>query len=222
MHFPQMRQLKSSELLKVYQLLRKTFGYQDWWPGDSPFEVIVGAILTQNTAWANVEKAIKNLKKARKLSLRALQRISRKKLSVLIRPAGYFNMKADRLKYFLDFLVREYEGNLRQMQHEKRATLRRKLLEVNGIGPETADSILLYALGKKSFVIDAYTRRIFSRHGLAEESDGYDSWQNIFIKALPQRRALYNDYHAQIVKLAKDYCRKTPDCKNCPLKGFFE
>jgi len=219
--FQKKRRLKPSDLGQVYQTLRKAFGHQKWWPGETPFEVIVGAILTQNTAWTNVEKAIVNLKKAKKLSFPALHRMSHKKLSRLIRPAGYFNVKADRLKCFMDFLMRECQGDLSKLKRGSMPALREKLLHVKGIGPETADSILLYALGKTSFVIDAYTRRIFSRHGVAPESESYELWREIFTQALPANSALFNDYHAQIVMTAKVHCRKSPLCEACPMRRFF-
>ncbi|MFH0984582.1 MAG: endonuclease III domain-containing protein [Candidatus Omnitrophota bacterium] len=215
------RKLKASQLLRVYAVLRKAFGHQKWWPGDTPFEVMVGAILTQNTAWTNVEKAILNLKKAKKLSFRTLRRVPAKELSQWIRPAGYFNVKADRLKWFTDFLDRECRGDLAKLKRHTMPLLREKLLAVKGIGPETADSILLYALDKTSFVIDAYTRRIFSRHGLAGEHEAYDAWREIFMRALPGDRDLYNDFHAQIVRTAKAHCRKIPLCEGCPLRSFF-
>jgi endonuclease-3 related protein len=182
---------------------------------------MVGAILTQNTAWTNVEKAIGNLKRAGKLSFKALWRISPGKLSRLIRPAGYFNVKADRLKHFMRFLHRECRGDLSKLRRRGMPVLREKLLAVKGIGPETADSILLYALGKKSFVIDAYTRRIFSRHGLASAAASYEFWRELFTRSLPASLDLYNDYHAQIVRTAKAYCRKLPRCEGCPMLRFF-
>ncbi len=219
--FQKKRKLKTSELRRVYAALRKSFGHQKWWPGDTPFEVMVGAILTQNTAWANVEKAILNLKRSRKLSFEALRRVPAKQLSQMIRPAGYFNVKADRLKCFMDFLHRECRGDLSELKRKTTPVLREKLLAVKGIGPETADSILLYALGKTSFVIDAYTKRIFSRHGLARDHETYERWREIFMRALPENRDLYNDFHAQIVRTGKDHCRKVPRCEKCPLRRFF-
>ena len=221
MRFQKKHKLKPAELREVYKTLRKNFGHQHWWPGDTPFEVMVGAILTQNTAWTNVEKALLNLKKAKKLSFRALRSIPLKRLSLLIRPAGYFNVKAERLKCFMDFLQMECRGDLSELRKRGATVLREQLLAVKGIGPETADSILLYALGKTSFVIDAYTRRIFSRHGLASEGESYDRWREVFTRALPSSLALYNDYHAQIVRTAKGHCRKSPRCESCPLRSFF-
>ncbi|HOW87744.1 MAG TPA: endonuclease III domain-containing protein [Candidatus Omnitrophota bacterium] len=219
--FRKKRKLRAAQLRQVYAALRRTFGHQRWWPGETPFEVMVGAILTQNTAWTNVEKAILNLKRAKALSFKALRKISRKELARLIRPAGYFNVKADRLKCFIDFLDRECGGDLRRLMREPASLLRQKLLSVKGIGPETADSILLYALNKKSFVIDAYTKRIFSRHGLARDHEDYEWWRELFTRALPEDLDLYNDYHAQIVRLGKEYCRKSPYCGSCPLRRFF-
>jgi len=219
--FQKKRKLKAAQLRRVYTTLRKAFGHQKWWPGDTPFEVMIGAILTQNTAWTNVEKAILNLKKAGKLSFKTLRRISEKELAQLIRPAGYFNVKADRLKCFMDFLDRECQGDLLKLKRETMPVLREKLLAVKGIGPETADSILLYALDKTSFVIDAYTKRIFSRHGLAKDHETYQRWREIFTRALPENRDLYNDFHAQIVRTAKEHCRKVPRCERCPLERFF-
>jgi len=215
------RKLKASQLRRVYEALRKHFGHQKWWPGDTPFEIMIGAILTQNTAWTNVEKAILNLKKSKKLSFRALRRIPVKVLSKLIRPAGYFNIKADRLKCFMDFLDRECRGDLSKLKQKTMPVLRAKLLAVKGVGPETADSILLYALGKTSFVIDAYTKRIFSRHGLARDHETYERWREIFTRTLPENRGFYNDFHAQIVRTGKDYCRKVPHCIECPMRRFF-
>src|SRR3972149_12314300 len=154
----------SNTLEKIYKKLFTAFGPQRWWPGDTPFEVIVGAILTQNTAWKNVEKAIHNLKKAKVLQSKKMHDLSERELAKLIRPAGYFNIKAKRLKYFLNYLFDNYGGSLNRMFKKRTDALRRELLQVNGIGPETADSILLYAGNHPVFVVDAYTKRIFSRH----------------------------------------------------------
>ncbi len=215
------RKLKAPQLGRVYTVLRENFGHQKWWPGETPFEVMMGAILTQNTAWTHVEKAILKLKEAKKLSFEALRRISRKTLSRLIRPAGYFNVKADRIKCFVAFLDRECRGDLSKLRRQTMPVLREKLLAVKGVGPETADSILLYALNKPSFVIDAYTKRIFSRHGLAKGHEAYERWREIFTRALPESRDLFGDFHAQIVRTGKDHCRKVPCCEGCPLKRFF-
>jgi endonuclease-3 related protein len=208
-------------LTRVYDALHDRFGPQHWWPGDTQFEVIVGAILTQNTAWTNVEKAIINLKKAGALaSPSAMKKLSVSRLAALIRPAGYYNIKAKRLKNFLDFLDRRYGMSLKRLSRVDTDTLRRELLEVNGIGPETRDSILLYAFDRPVFVIDAYTKRIFSRHGAFDEGSSYSDIQAYFIENLRLNKKLFNEYHALIVKLGKEFCRKSPKCAACPLHGF--
>ena len=228
------RVLRAKELLDVYRTLRKAFGHQHWWPGDTPFEIVVGAILTQNTSWTNVERAIRNLKRAKKLSPQALYEISQAELAELIRPAGYFNVKAKRLKNFMIFLFKEFGGSLGKMFPMKLDRLREMLLSVNGIGPETADSILLYAGEKPIFVVDAYTKRIFSRHrfqvgprakGLYHEPElykfDYSDWQKAFMKAIPKGVSLYNDFHAQIVHLGKHFCRSQKAlCESCPLAQY--
>ena len=207
-----------ADLLNIYDGLYKHFGPQRWWPADSAFEVAVGAILTQNTSWTNVEHAIANLKKARCLSFRKMRRIDEKKLASLIRPAGYYNIKARRLKNFLKFFDRNYGGSFKRMKSKSVFSLRRELLSVNGIGPETADSILLYALGKPIFVVDAYTRRIMSRHSLLQAKDGYETIQGIFMDNLPNNTGLFNEYHALLVRCAKELCKKKKEnCRVCPL-----
>jgi len=206
-------------LLKIYNRLYSFYGPQYWWPGESPFEIAVGAILTQNTNWSNVEKAIKNLKDADLLSAKALHELSIRKLASLIRPAGYFNIKAKRLKSFIDFLIENYNGSMEEMKKENTEALRRKLLNIHGIGPETADSILLYALDKPVFVIDAYTRRILSRHRIIDYNSSYDEYQMLFHKELDEDVQLFNEYHALFVRLGKDYCKPTPLCEKCPLNG---
>lgn len=206
--------------LKIYQALRAHYGPRHWWPAETPFEVIVGAVLTQNTAWRNVEKAIENLKHANQLSVPTLRGIKEEELAGLIRPAGYFNIKARRLKNVIDFLSERYHGDLEAMFKEETNKLRKKLLEVNGIGQETADSILLYAGNKPSFVVDAYTRRVFERHRYLKTGEDYGMIQQIFMEFLPRSVPLYNDYHAQIVEVGKDFCRKTPLCSSCPLKPY--
>ena len=202
----------------IFGKLYKTFGPQNWWPGDSPFEVAVGAILTQNTNWANVEKAIKNLKHARALSVKALEAMPAAELSYQIRPAGYYNVKAKRLKNLVNFLIKEYQGSMKRMAKENLPVIRKKLLSVNGIGPETADSIILYALEKPVFVIDSYTKRILSRHTILPYDASYETCQKLFHEKLKKDAALFNEYHALMVRLAKDYCRPTPRCSGCPLE----
>ncbi|MFB3924649.1 MAG: endonuclease III domain-containing protein [Syntrophales bacterium] len=205
------------KLLEIYNLLHAHFGDQGWWPADSPFEVIVGAILTQNTSWANVEKAIWNLKSAGLLTPGALRRIEVRRLAELIRPSGYYNIKTVRLKNFLNFLEEEYCSDLERMFAEDGHILRRKLLAVKGIGPETADSILLYAGNKPVFVVDVYTRRILERHRVIREGLGYEEIQSLFMDNLPASAELFNQYHALIVNAGKSFCRKRPRCGSCPL-----
>lgn len=209
---------KNPRVLSIYKKLYRHFGPQGWWPADTPFEVMVGAILTQNTSWRNVERAIANLKKKRILSLKKMQALPSRILAPLIKPAGYYNIKARRLRCFLKFLCRSYGGSLKKIRSEKTHTLRNNLLSVKGIGPETADSILLYALNKPVFVVDAYTKRIFSRHRLIEEGSTYDQVQDFITKNLKIDVKLFNEYHALLVKLGKEYClKRKPRCAVCPL-----
>ncbi|MFH1692007.1 MAG: endonuclease III domain-containing protein [Candidatus Omnitrophota bacterium] len=206
------------ELSRIYRKLYKFYGPQKWWPADTPFEVVVGAILTQNTSWSNVERAIANLKTARCLSFEKLLKIKHNKLASLIKPAGYYNIKAKRIKNFLNFLKDNYHGCLNKMGRQDTFLLRKELLEVNGIGQETADSILLYALGKPVFVIDAYTKRIFSRHKYLSESVDYTDAQRFFMDDLTPEVKVFNEFHALIVRCAKDFCKKKKqNCCQCPL-----
>ena len=206
-------------LEETYQKLYKHFGPQRWWPGDTPFEVIVGAVLTQNTNWQNVSKAIANLKEAGVLSPQKLYSLPQDKLARLIRPSGYFNVKAKRLKAFLDFLFKNYGGSLKKMFARDSEALRQEILSVKGIGPETADSILLYAGSFPVFVVDAYTKRIFSRKNIIKEDATYSEVQEIFMQSLKKDVKLYNEYHALIVRLGKDICKKSkPKCEICPIK----
>ena len=211
--------LKKS-LLDIYKILYREFGPQHWWPGETPFEVIVGAILTQNTAWGNVTKAIDNLKKEGYLMPESLYSLSMPKLARLIRPSGYYNIKANRLKEFLNFLFNEYNGSLEKMFKTNLPKLREKLLKINGIGPETADSILLYAGNYPIFVIDAYTKRILQRHNIITDGIAYHPLQRLFMDNLPEDVNLFNEYHALIVKTAKDFCKKKPLCDVCPLNNL--
>jgi endonuclease-3 related protein len=204
-------------LLDIYDRLYAEFGPRCWWPAETPFEVMVGAILTQNTAWRNVEVAIENLKRNNLLSPEVLFKAGPEKIAGLILPSGYYNLKAKRMKEFLDYLFENYAGQPEKMLRERTSKLREELLNVNGIGPETADSILLYALNRPVFVVDAYTKRIFSRHGFIDANDSYEQIQALFSENLPQRTKLYNEYHALIVSLGKLFCKKNPDCSHCPL-----
>ena len=205
-------------LLKIYNSLYNYFGPLNWWPGDTPFEIMVGAILTQNTSWSNVEKAVNNLKKENLLEPRKLYHINQEKLAQLIKPSGYYNIKARRLKNFVNIFVNDFEGSAEKMFSGDGRELRKKLLNVNGIGPETADSILLYAGKKPFFVVDAYTKRIFSRHKLISKDSTYYQIQEFFSQNLDQDVKLFNEFHAQIVMLGKTICTsKNPDCAKCPI-----
>ncbi len=212
--------IKENILQEIYQRLYKAFGPQRWWPGKTPFEVIVGAILTQNTAWTNVEKAIRNLKKKNLLNPEPLRKVSEKKLAQFIRSTGYYNQKAKKLKNFLQFLFDNYQGSLKRMFSEDFLILRTRLLEINGVGPETADSILLYAGNKPVFVVDAYTRRILSRHNLIKPGVSYSDIQNYFMDNLANEVKTFNEYHALFVRLGKEICRPKPNCSICPLQAM--
>lgn len=206
--------------LKLYRILFKEYGPQRWWPAGTRFEMMVGAVLTQNTAWANVEKAVANLRKKNCLEPGKMAALSRRDLARLIKPAGYFNVKARRIKHLLDFLSSECGMDIALLKKVRAGKLREKLLSVNGIGPETCDSILLYAFDRPFFVIDAYTKRIFSRLGLAREDIPYGELQDYFTANLPRSVKIYNEYHALIVKLGKDICRKKPLCGACPIREY--
>jgi len=205
---------------KVFNILLKNFGHQHWWPGETPFEISIGAILTQNTSWTNVEKAICNLKISQNLDAKKIFTMPDSSLAELIRPAGYFNVKTKRLKNFVSHIVCNYNAEIINMQKKDIVTLRQELLNINGIGPETADSILLYALNKKSFVVDAYTKRIFERIGIVKAGLSYDEVQKIFVINFKKDIQDYNEYHALIVTLGKNICKKKPLCHNCCLKNI--
>lgn len=222
-----------NNLLKIYKILNKRYGQRNWWPttlegelhpkyhGKKPtdkqrFEIVVGAILTQNTSWRNVEKAILNLNKEKLIDVEKLSKINIRKLARIIKPAGYYNQKAWRLKTIANYFLRN--PNILKTKNVKK--LRERLLSIKGIGPETADSIILYAAEKPIFVIDAYTKRIFSRLGFCNEKCGYDELQNLFMNNLRNNTKLFNNYHAVLIELAKEYCRKKPKCTNCILKSI--
>jgi len=205
-------------LSRIYRKLYQSFGPQRWWPAQSKFEVVVGAIMTQNTNWNNVEKAIDNLKDNNLLTPKALYQLSPHKLAEYIRPAGYYNIKARRLKNFLTLLFTRYNGRIEAMGRTELKTLREELLSVNGIGPETADSILLYAFNKPIFVVDAYTKRIFSRHKIIKNDLTYHQIQDRFMRDLKLDTSVFNEYHALIVQCAKDHCRTKASCGSCPLE----
>jgi len=203
--------------MEVFDLLFQRYGALNWWPAETPFEVCVGAILTQNTNWLNVEKAIANLRREGLLSPEALWELEEARLADLIRPSGFFNVKSDRLKEFIGWVLKDH-GNLEAMFDGDWRVLREKLLAVRGIGRETCDSILLYAGAKPTFVVDAYTKRLFSRLGLVRETDSYEEVRALFMDALPEDRYLFNEYHALIVEHCKQHCRKKPLCDGCPLR----
>jgi endonuclease III related protein len=205
--------------LRIYRLLLGRFGHAGWWPGGTPFEVCLGAILTQNTAWTNVEKALARVRAAGRLSFEGLRDLPLLRLEALLRPSGTYRIKARRIRAFLSFLRSRYDGRVEGMASVEPAALRRQLLEVEGIGPETADSIALYAAGHPVFVVDAYTRRVFGRLGLLRGGESYDDVQRFFHRSLTPSAALFNDYHAQVVRLAKEHCRARPLCPSCPLEG---
>ncbi len=218
-----MRPDKKSSLLEIYDRLVTHFGPSHWWPGESPLEIMVGAILTQNTSWNNVERAIERLKIEGALSASFLNQVDERVLSDWIRSTGYYRIKAKRLKNFFRFFISEYQGRTKNMQDQPLEHLRQQLLQVNGIGPETADSILLYALERPIFVVDAYTHRIFSRHQLIDEDISYEDLQAYFMDHLPSDPQLYNEYHALLVRLGKEFCqKKNPRCQECPLKILSE
>lgn len=208
----------SQRIRNFYSLLHDRYGPQDWWPAETRLECATGAILTQNTSWKNVEKAIAALRENSMLSAEKLRSVSHEQLAVLIRPCGYHNLKARRLKNFIDFLFAGYGGEMENMLAEDTEKLREKLLSVNGIGEETADSILLYALGKPVFVVDNYSRRILRRHRLIPERASYAKIQELFVQSLPADAEVFGEYHALIVKTGKLHCTKTPRCEGCPLE----
>ena len=212
------------ELRQAYRLMRKQFGHRNWWPGDTPFEICVGAVLTQNTSWKNVEHAITNLKAAKAITARKIYALSHDELAQLIRPAGYFNLKAKRLRNFVDTLVEQHGASIKRLFKGETSIVRDRLLAINGIGPETADSMLLYAGNHNSFVIDAYTKRIFSRHKWCDENADYDDLKNLCSESLNQKPGTakldyWQDYHAQLVGVGNRYCKtRNPLCNECPLK----
>ncbi|MEE4254319.1 MAG: endonuclease III domain-containing protein [Desulfuromusa sp.] len=205
-----------SNLLDIYQRLFDHYGNRHWWPADTPFEVVIGAILTQNTNWNNVEKAMTNLRQADALSIDAVLKLEREKLEQLIRPSGFFRQKAERLQLFCRYLQEHHQGNLDHLLDQELNLVRNELMRLKGIGPETADSILLYAGQRASFVVDAYTHRLFQRLGILAGTEKYAFVRDLFMSNLPEDIQLYNEYHALIVIHCKDFCRKKPLCHNCP------
>jgi endonuclease-3 related protein len=206
--------------MEMYDLILNHFGPQHWWPAEDALEMMVGAILTQNTSWNNVEKAIKNLKKRSILNIKAIHGISVPELAEEIRSVGYFNIKATRLKNLIKFIVERYDGDISMLLMEKTDVLREGLLSIRGVGPETADSILLYAVERPIFVIDSYTHRILNRHGLADDQASYYELQGLFMDNLVEDKGFFNEFHALIVRLGKQYCRRKSLCDRCPLEKW--
>jgi len=210
-----------NDYLSAYEKLFAHFGPQGWWPGETPCEILVGAVLTQNTSWKNVAQAISNLRGGGLLEFSTLCECSAEVISEYIRPSGYYNLKAQRLKNLLSMIEEEYDGDLDKLLADDWRRAREKLLGVKGVGPETADSILLYCGNHPVFVIDAYTYRVFQRHNLVAEETDYHEMQEVFVANLPEDATLYNEFHALIVKVAVTYCKKKqPICGKCPLDGL--
>lgn len=207
-----------SVLMEIYERLLSFFGPRHWWPAKTPFEMIAGAVLTQNTAWGNVERAINNLKREKSLRVRAIYEMDLERLANLVVPAGYYNVKAWRLKNFVNLLVRDYRGSLKRFLRLPLEELRAKLLAINGIGQETADCILLYAAGHPVFVVDSYTRRVLERHRLIAGNADYSQVQTYMEARLPEETKLFNEYHALLVEVGKRFCRRVPRCRGCPLE----
>jgi len=210
----------NQQLLQLFNLLFDNYGPQNWWPGESPFEVIIGAILTQSAAWTNVEKAIYNVKKADLLNPVSLRSISNSELAELIFPSGYYNAKARKIKAFVEHLGSAHLDSLENLFSADIDQLRNELLSIHGIGPETADSIILYAAGKPIFVIDAYTVRLLSRIGISPSRNCYNEFQALFMDNLPSESYLFNEYHALLVRHGKEICRKKPLCDKCCLTSI--
>jgi endonuclease-3 related protein len=204
----------------VFDRLLDAYGPQYWWPAESPFEVMLGAVLVQNTAWGNARRAIANLKAAGRLSAQAIYDTPLEELEQLIRPSGVYRVKARRLRGLIALIVEQHGGSLDALFALPTDGLRRELLAVHGIGPETADAILLYAAGRATFVIDAYTRRVLERHGWAPPGASYDDLKRLFEGALPRDAPLFNEYHALLVQVGKQHCRSQPRCEGCPLEAL--
>lgn len=212
---------RATKLMDMYEAMQKELGPSEWWPGDSVLEIMLGAVLTQNTAWSNVEKAIANLRGANALNLETLNSLSLEELARLIYPAGFFRVKARRIGNLLAWIKNFCHNDLSALKDYDTHVLREELLAINGIGPETADSILLYAFDRPSFVVDEYTRRIFSRHALVTEDADYAELRDFFMDVLPEDSRLFNEYHASLVRVAKNWCKRSKaNCETCPLSTF--
>jgi endonuclease-3 related protein len=205
-------------LLNIFHKLLDAFGKRNWWPGETELEIIIGAVLTQNTSWKNVEKAIDSLKRRNVLDINSLYKMDREILAFIIKPSGFYNIKSKRLKNIINVIYTQYEANILNLNNIDMWYVRDKLLEINGIGRETADSIILYALNKPIFVVDVYTKRFLKNHKLYNEESDYDAVQRFFMKNLPHDTYLFNEFHALIVYLCQNFCKKVPLCSKCPLK----
>jgi endonuclease-3 related protein len=205
-------------LLNIFNTLLNSFGKRNWWPGETELEIIVGAVLTQNTSWKNVEKAINNLKRHNALDIHTLYKMDRETLASIIKPSGFYNIKSSRLKNLLNVIYNDYSSNILNLNKLDMWDAREKLLKINGIGKETADSIILYALNKPVFVIDVYTKRFLKNHRLYDGGNDYNTLQRFFMKNLPNDTYLFNEFHALIVYLCQNFCKKVPLCSKCPLK----
>ncbi|SMC16951.1 DNA-3-methyladenine glycosylase III [Desulfacinum hydrothermale DSM 13146] len=217
-----MSSARSRLLHQIYTTLRQAYGPQGWWPADTPFEVIVGAILTQNTAWKNVRRAMDNLKAAGLLQLQALLQADEDQVRQCVRPSGYYNQKTRRLRTFCRHVAQRWQGDLEAFLTQDMEGLRRELLSLNGIGPETADSIVLYAAHQPSFVVDTYTHRVFSRHGWVPEEVSYEELRNYFMDALEPDVYLFKEFHALVVRVGHEHCGRKPSCPGCPLEPLRE
>jgi endonuclease III related protein len=215
-----MRQAKREIIHSIFDRLFCAYGPQEWWPAETPFEMIVGAILTQNTSWKNVERSIAALRSYSLLDLESMERVSAVDLALCIRSSGYYNQKARKLKAFCDHLRSHWQGDLSHFLAQEMSSLRPELLSIFGIGPETADSIILYAACQPSFVVDTYTYRIFSRHGLVAEDLSYDDLRDYFMDSLEPDTAYFQEYHALLVRTGHLYCGRKPSCDSCPMKGW--
>jgi endonuclease-3 related protein len=209
-------------LLNIFRTLLSSFGKRNWWPGETELEIIVGAILTQNTSWKNVEKAINNMKAQGVLDVDTLHTITKDQLGEIIKPSGFYNQKSSRLKLFINVLHENFNKSIDNLKYYDTNDLRNLLLGISGIGPETADSILLYALNRPVFVVDAYTKRFLKNHQIYDGDDRYDDIQNFFMANLPLDTYLFNEFHALIVCLCQNYCKKKPECIMCPLNKELE
>jgi endonuclease-3 related protein len=208
----------SSVSAEAYRTLFDALGPQHWWPADSPFEVMVGAMLVQNTAWKNVERAIQNLRDADALDSHRLAAVNERELAELIRPAGYYRIKAKRLRHLVEYFVNRFDGSIEAMRSVPTDVLREELLAVHGVGPETADSILNYALDKPALVVDAYTHRIWTRHGWIDSDVDYHALQEEVARGVPNEPQVYNEFHALLVNVGHHWCKRTPKCDACPLR----